>query len=297
MEGGVYRCRWARAGRGFRISLVADPGIAVDGATFEQAEAAFCERLGALYADGEPALEYEIPAPRSALQQRYTEPDLVRLLGAGSFRLLNDAELFSSRACSTCEVRRGVRRDTQIECERIPRSADVASAGVNSAFQHVTIFSEAFVSLLTEPERAMLVLRPVQRAGRSVKGYFEIVDYPIASLVGVPRFPGRLQKRCGACGVDSFDYLYGNEVYNFVALEDLPDPLPTVFVVAEPRGGLTFCMTRARYSELRDQPGTRGLIAAQMYVVPDGRFLRAGEDEDYPDELMSPRCGRPLSRD
>lgn len=296
MEGRVYSCRWSRAGRRFRIALSGEPAISVTAPTFDQAEEDFCILLGQRFGDGEPTLEYDRAPPRSNLHRRFSRPDLVSVSGVRRFVVSRPTELFQSTLCQTCGTAVGVRTDKQLRCDKIFG----LSGGAVSAFYdlggYIRIFSEEFVDLLTRRERAMLELRPVGRAGGR-KRYLELAGRPIAQTVGVRRFPGLIRRKCPICGHRCFSYLYGTDLFKFVAAEDLPDPVPSVFVVQDENQWMHLCMTRERFSELRAFDAARGVSSYQFFVASRGDVIRDNDDEDYPEELMSPRCGRPIRVD
>ncbi|MDX2168119.1 MAG: hypothetical protein SF182_13680, partial [Deltaproteobacteria bacterium] len=57
------------------------------------------------------------------------------------------------------------------------------------------------------------------------------------------------------------------------------------------------CMTRGRFEELRASSAARGVSSSQFFVAPENEVIRDNDEEDYPEELMSPRCGRPVRVD
>jgi len=62
-------------------------------------------------------------------------------------------------------------------------------------------------------------------------------------------------------------------MYKFLAMRDLPKPLPTVFAIGRP-GDVRLCMTHARFSQLIGRRGTRDIKSSRVWVVPDNQFVR-----------------------
>lgn len=300
MEGGVYLCSWTATERGFTIVLNVRPSITATGETFEEAEERFCIALGEQFGDGEPNLEYDRPPPRAGLQQRYLGPDIIRVVTPRGFAVDNSTAVFRHDQCPACGLHISLRTDEPISCGPVPRGCAGASVIAFDATRTVghgrlQIFSEAFLALLSDEERSGLRLRPVHLSGPGRQRYFEIRGVPVARTVGVRGFPGLLRRKCRTCGCCCFTYLVGTDMFSFLALGDLPSPLPTVFVVEDEHQWLHLCLPRQRFDALRALTGARGLQSAQIYVAPDREVIRDNDEEDYPDVLLSPRCGRPLA--
>ena len=137
------------------------------------------------------------------------------------------------------------------------------------------IFSESFLALLSDEERSALNVRPVQRAKPGMKRYLEILGPSIARTVGVRGLPGLLRRKCKTCGTCCLTYLIGSEMFTFLALGDLPSPLPSVFVIEDENHWLDLCMTRQRFSELRLWQRHGGCNRPKSHVAPDREVIRA----------------------
>jgi hypothetical protein len=63
----------------------------------------------------------------------------------------------------------------------------------------ISFYSERFLALLRPGERKRLEFRPIQRAGRSRKQFFELIGKPAVPYVFVKGFKAAGWE-CGSCG-------------------------------------------------------------------------------------------------
>jgi len=146
----------------------------------------------------------------------------------------------------------------------------VRASGLGSS---VYLFSEHFLELLTDDERTRLHFRHVARPPRSRRTFYELIGPPGIPYVGVHGYDAE-GLRCKSCGRATGSYLHGteplfrdNDIRSFVCRDDLPNPLPDLFVV----GGADepiLCVTRARWDQMRQSKSVTGILATRLGVVP-----------------------------
>jgi hypothetical protein len=281
-EGNVYLCSWSKKRGEFKITLKADRHITVTSDSFGGAEELMWELLCEKFGDGEAVIEYDKSLPKTQFAEYFGKPEILCISGNGSVgRMLGSPELYSGGYCKKCQRPLGQRNKQSAGFASLP-SAD--GAVVFEGYVG-NLFSEDFLSLLSVEEQARLSFLPVIGPDKSRKNFFELVGKPSASHVGIPSFPGRLNKRCDACGkLRSHLYLYRNELFQFVALRDLPEPIPSVFVIGD-EIECSLCMTRERYQKIIGKKGSKDIVSRQIWVVSDDKFVRRSEDESYPEEF------------
>src|ERR1051325_130784 len=279
-EGNVYLCTWSKQGKKFSIALKNDPSVVAKAETFDEAQENMWELLCERFGDGEAVVEYDRPLPQSEFKKKYGRPEILAVSGNGRLgRLAGDLPIFSAGRCEKCTRQLGERTKHPASFDCLPSSDGAVSFSAIGP-----VFSDRFLSLLSAKEKRGLRFLPVLGPANRRKQFFELVGEPIAKLVGVPKFPGLLSKRCEKCGAFDFTYLYQNELFQFLALRDLPKPVPSVFVIGA-GDDYKLCMTRYRYQELIGKKRTSNICSRQIWVVPDDNFVRTPEDENYPEEL------------
>jgi hypothetical protein len=277
-EGNVYVCLWKKRGRRITVSLKADASVKVSAPELDEAEEKMWELLCEKFGDGEAVLQYETPPPVAATQfaTRYGKPHLVTVsVNDGMGRLVNEKEVHPKGYCADCRMPLEIASGATPEYDYVPSSdGAVMTEGL--------FFSENFLSLLSNEEKAGLKLLPVKGPARAKKRFFMLTGMPVADYVGVPGFEGLLLHQCRRCkGRLSIGYLRNSKMYHFLALKDLPKLLPTVFAIGR-EGNVSLCMTQERFSQLLDQPGTRNLTSRRIWVVPDDRFVRTINTRNHP---------------
>jgi hypothetical protein len=265
-EGNVYLCVWAKRRARLTLALKDDPKIKVSAPELDEAEEKMWELLCEKFGDGEAVLQYVTPPPVAATEfaTRYGRPHLVTVSGNDSMGgLLNEKKVHPKGYCRDCQDPLVVTNVTP-EYNYVPTSDGAVG----------NFFSEDFLSLLTKKEKGGLQLVPVIGPKRARKNFFKLRGGAVADFVGVPGFEGLCLDRCRRCKrALTIMYLRNNKLYSFLALGDLPKPLPTVFVVGHEEN-ISLCMTRDRFSQLLGKPGTRNIASSRVWVVPDKQFVR-----------------------
>ncbi len=276
-EGNVYLCVWAKRGRRLTLALKGDPKVKVSAPELDEAEEKMWELLCEKFGDGEAVLQYETPPPVAATEfaTRHGTPHLVLVSGNDRMgRLINEEEVHPKGYCRDCQ--------DPLETTKVTPEYDYVPTS-DGAVGH--FFSEDFFSLLTKKEKARLQLVPVRGPKRARKSFFKLIGAPVADFVGVPGFEGLCLDTCRKCKrALTIMYLRNNKLYRFLALNDLPKPLPTVFAVGR-EGNISLCMTRARLSQLLGQPGARNIASSRVWVIPDERFIRSVNEVNSPKHL------------
>jgi hypothetical protein len=276
-EGNVYLCVWAKRGNRLTLALKDNPKIKVSAPELDEAEEKMWDLLCEKFGDGEAVLQYVTPPPVAATEfaARYGRPHLVSVSGNDSMGgLINEKEVHPKGYCRDCQDPLVTTKVTP-EYDYVP-----ASDGAVGNF-----FSEQFLSLLTPKEKKALQLVPVIGPRRAKKTFFKVTGAAVADFVGVPGFEGLCLDRCRRCKrALTIMYLRNNKLYTFIALDDLPKPLPAVFVAGHDEN-ISVCMTRERFSQLLGKPGTRNITSSRVWVVPDKQFVRSIDENNSPKRL------------
>ena len=278
MEGGVFLCSWKKTRDGFRVWWTERPSIAAQGETFDEADEALCEAIGAETGDGENLHEYDPPPPR-AISNGMLPIDVVKIGGECFARIANPEELFSDGFCPHCLQPRGRRTDAPLALSSTQsRGGNGGMAlleDVGLGGPAISFVSDAFIDLMTPAERAAAEWREIASPPRSRKRFFELVGAPkpIAhvALAGVPRKGWS----CRGCGhASGAFYGDGDPPFWYISASDLPTPTPSVFVVGE-RPTYELAFTRTRWRELLREKGTAGCKSYMLGVVSESRVDRA----------------------
>ena len=226
-----------------------------------------CLKLG----DGEAVLEFDPAPPVNSLLQAYQAPAIVSVSGNDTVNAPRQTlGLFAKDYCPVCTRAWGERTNIELEVESLPSKSDGACCMSIPAAGRV--FSEAFLRLLSERERRQFTLLKVKSKKNSKREFFELIGKPVAQFVGLSGLPGFNMHPCTQCGYQSESHLFENKIYNFLALEDLPTPIPKVFSVGH--RGATVCMTADHWQRLRGKTGTRNLVAERIYIIPKNKAQR-----------------------
>lgn len=292
MEERVYICGWEASQKTFRVWLKEKPFSKAEATT---AEAALESLIEAIQNDGgavTPVFEFSPPLPRSEQELQFLNPELLTVTGdarfeteqpsAGMFasrevRELSDnwaAQFFTGEFCRTCTIPGGGRNEKPLKLTYVRSSYDGGFVCLGLAIQQ--IYSEDFLALLTGTELAKLQFRPVVRAGRASKRYFELIGptgIPFVGAAGVELGGWR----CPKCGQSVFNYFVkGLSCRHFVAHADLPTPLPELFTTG-PAWSLNLCVTGDRWKRMVGQKGTRGLVSSPLGVLSNHMVVREPE--------------------
>ncbi len=285
----VVACCWKRGPAGWTLWVKGRPEVCGTGQTYEEAE----ERLITAIWHAAPDLdaveaavpEYDPPIPAPASAEQYVKPELYLIRGDGLFevyRPTRDREasepdreryfnsLFTNGLCSECRGARGARTGVPLRVGYVPRHVD--GGWVRSPISTtIYLFSDRFVDLLQPTERDRIGLRPIGMPQRARRRFFELVGPAVAKFV----HPTELEAdgcECSLCGWRTFhssDPRWAEEglrVEVFLCLEDLPEPLPDLFVVGL-GSQVQLCATRQRWDRIRAARGARGILGQRVGVV------------------------------
>jgi hypothetical protein len=296
MEHAVYICQWSRDAAGWTLWVRSRPGLRGSGAEYAEAESRLIDSIQDAGGAMQAVLEFDPPLPPSESEAQFCRPELYLISGDERFEshhpkirtslgevlaamcALAD-DYYELPVCRACRHARGPRSEKPLLVEIMAGGFDGAFGGVNVQMltSHL-IFAEEFLALLTADERSRLQLRRVDRGPRARKVFHELLGPAGPPLVGVAGLPvsGWF---CEACGYRIWGYWSRQFPINaFVAQEDLPSPLPTMFTIGTPPE-LQLCVTAARWRELVGRKGTRGFTSRPLGVVSADRTIREPELE------------------
>jgi hypothetical protein len=329
MEHDVYICSWSQSDEGFELWVKSRPQIRAKGRTYDEAEKALIDIIwdhgGAMQA----VMEFDPPLPKSEFQRKYSKPELCLVTGDESFAIdqppyvpfeedqphltgeaLRQAfakarkergerehawwdGFFTAPLCRECRAPRGPRSEKPLTLAHSSSfdggSVAFARASVTFARASIEIFSQAFLELLTAEERLRIEFRPVKRAKRTRKMFYELIGPsgpPYVVVVGL-EFSGSV---CEACGYRQFSYCK-NGFWDFIAHSDLPSPLPGVFSIGT-APNLSLCVTAKRWAKMVGRPGTRGFISLSIGVVPDHEVVRNPEFKTFQERKLQEELRR-----
>jgi hypothetical protein len=266
-EGRVYLCSWEQDVNGFHLWVSKHPNVESRGEVFGEAQeglaAEICEHLG----DGEAVLEFEPEPPVSQLAARFLSPALVSVVGNTRPDKFGPLEgLYAGESCKECRGRIGERTSVSLWISELESGYDGGFTGYPLA--HILFFSDKFVSLLKQDEKAGLEFRPVQRHGRTRKKFCELIAKPSVPWVGVKGLQAK-GWHCTECGNKAFGYWEEElPISQFLCKTDLPKSRPSCLVVGTPQEA-HLCFTLERWKEMRGKPGTQGLVGAPVGIVDE----------------------------
>jgi hypothetical protein len=277
-EGHVYNCSWKRSGDDYLIWLEKDQTLLAQSTDFEEAQDQLCELICERFGDGEAVLELNPPPPVTE-SVNWHKHGIVRLGYNAHAELLNrDERFFAEGRCPRCNTPRGARTDNPLHLKKLPPADTFV---VSNFIPTIQLFSESFLSLLTQKEKAVLQFQPVKVEGSTRRRFFELVGNPSLIYVGIKNatFVPPISRRCPLCGFRSFlmkgpDIPMFSYMQDFVAEGDLPTPLPSVFLAGSVKNEVALCLPRQRWLEMRGKPGTKGIPTSRIGVVPASRVER-----------------------
>lgn len=278
VEGNIYRFKVTVGESYFRIKSIGNSKINVVGLDQDEAEEKLFETILKLFGDGEPSIEYVNYDGDSNLVAKYGDPEIVEVSGNGSFgKVFNSEKIWLKGPCKKCKRQERVRSNIAAEVEYFPKEDIVSIGWMNRAL------SSDFISLLSKKELKSLQFRKVIGPGK--RSFYELVGKPKIKHIGVPGFPGLVNIKCAVCKLGCFTYLHKGEMFNFIALKDIPKPIPSVFAVKDVLGEARLCMTKKRFQEiLKRKKCSKGIISKKLWIVKDNKFIRDNFDESYPEE-------------
>ena len=279
MEGNVYICSWKKKGRKYIICYVHDETISGLGSTIEEAEEGILENICLRFGDGEAVLEYDKPLPKTDFEKKYGKPGIVSISGNDGFSNLLNSEMLPDRpVCPLCKRKRFVPMPVTPEYEKLCSSDGVTMGDLGP------VFSDHFFSLFAKNELEKLNLRKIKGLKRYKRDFFEVLGKPDLHCVGFKEFPGLLNNKCKHCGIGCSTYLYQNEMYNFVAADDLPKPLPSIFLIGDEHDEIHVCLPLDKYYELQKKAGMKNICSRRIWIAPKEKVVR-NNNEHYLESL------------
>lgn len=299
-EEGVFVCDWHTQGDRLVGTVRSHTEIRVVSPTFDgMGEALFSaiqNALGCMM----PMIELVPPPPIEVDGQAFGDPQLVTVSGQhrpddctprGPER--HDADtlknywggFYDRGVCGRCGLSLGHRNARPLETRSLP---PYFSAGfIKSPHSPVLpLVSQSFLDALSPSERAALGPRPIDQApydsaepdtwqAETHRPWFEVTGPPLVAPVAIrDRF--KAGWRCDECGGrywggQHFPKVGGFDL--FIAAMDLPDPLPSVFVIGGEGTGLQIAMTASRWSEMVGTSPARGIMSSRLGVVRDPSLI------------------------
>ena len=263
MEGGVYVCGWKRGRTKYALWLQSHPQIKVEGQTYNEAHEALSKAVCLQLGDGEAVFEFNPPLPKSAIERKYLNPELVTISGGNTAcDATNAGALFTYGVCKKCHRPVGERTAEPL----VIKSIEPGSHGGFISHSHIVFYSGGFLKLLTAQERKQFEWRKVMLEGRSKKVFYEFIAEKAIPLVPVK---GLIFQTwiCGTCNQQMPWMHYGiPKISRFVSSRDLSARPPSCFAVRMgnvPELGIT----RVRWRALVGRPETKGLLANDIGVV------------------------------
>jgi len=271
--------------------MTTKPHLRAEAPTYPLAEERLIEAIREHGGAMEATLEYVPPLPKNERESKYSHPELYLIGGDDRFETdaPNDAAFeteeqregrltwldtfYELPVCRKCGAATSARSDRRLRLTYAPRRYDGAfgHVGSNSA-TYAEIVSKEFLALLSSQERNRLVIRPVERMGKS-REFYELLGPSGPELVGVAGLPVS-GWRCSGCDRLTWGYwLEGFSIHSFVAASDLPESLPGVFTVGRPPE-VHLCATGERWRELVGKGSARGFVSRPLGVVPDREVVR-----------------------
>jgi len=308
MEHAVYICSWSRSRSGFRLWIKSRPHICAEGATYSEAEERFIRVIREAGGAIQAVMEFDPPLPKSALETKYSTPEIYRIVGDDRFEttvrrarpyatedevgdyLRTLDEFYQSPVCRKCQHPASARSDKPLTLTYAPSRYDGAFGAVGDGpGAMVQVFSEEFLGLLKSEERERLRFRPVIRNARA-RRFYELLgpEGPPEIAVAGLELAGW---RCSHCNYRTWGYwVKGLSINSFVSRSDLPPFLPGVFTIGAPPE-VELAVTAERWKEMVGRKGTRGVTSRQIGVVPDHKVIRVPELKTYEERRMESRRG------
>lgn len=287
MEEGFYICSWKKTKKGYEIWVVSKPKWKAEAKTFEEAE----EQLVSVITSDprgpcEATWDYDKPAPKKKAEAAFSKPDLVIVESNGYAELaeqpspggdkpLKDADdaYYRTPVCDQCGYTGSPRSEKLLFADSIDSGYDVINGRFRGGSNSFTLFSSDFLELLTTDEKESLQFRPVLRKKSAKKTFFELVGPAGLDQVGATEV-NTSGWQCSKCGYQCYGHWSQQfSIWYFVAAEDLPNPLPTVFTFGDP-SDLRLCMPMQRWQQIVGKPGARGVMSSQLGVVQTKRLER-----------------------
>lgn len=273
-EGNVFLCDWMVEKGGYRLWLEKTPAIVSLAASFEDAYQALWLRICHKFGDPDPRLEFTRGSPNDSLMERFRGLELITVAGHDYAKgPLNFADCYSGGICEYCAEPVGKRNEVVGIYSHVPAGAGALTC------RSVHLYSEVFLNILTDKERAGLHLCKVEleRKSRSKNRHiqYELLGPSGIGYIGVKDLGGLKGWQCPECRARWFGYyVRGFPLHKFVAIGSLPDPIPSCFTVGNKHDGFELCMTMKRWKEIAHRPERKGLTYGKIGIVDDRNVER-----------------------
>ena len=305
MEHGVYVCSWSQSSEGYSLWVKSRPHVRASAPTYTEAEEGLAEAIQNAGGAIQAVLEFDLPLPRSTLEEKYGSPEIY-LIG-GDDRFETDAPrwkgsesaqeieerlrwldaFYDQPVCRKCKFTSGRRNVKPVTLTHAPSQCDGAfgSFGTDGGPNHQLV-SEEFLALLTSDEKRGLEFQPtIRKRGRK---FFELVGPegpPHVALTGIKSSGWR----CTQCDHRTWGYwVEGLAINSFIARSDLSARSSDVFTVGTfPE--IHLAVTGPRWREFLGRKGTHGFTSRRLGVVPDKEVVRRPELPSYEERLAETR--------
>lgn len=295
MDNHVYNCGWSNVDDKFKLWLISDPDVRATAKGFKEAEEALRDVIANTCGTKQASIEFIPPLPKSDFDLKYSASDLVLVSGDEGFdanaprgrafesdehrlkRLTWFDQFYEGGICKDCLSPIGPRTRRPLEISSTGNSCD---GGFTDSFGRVMIrlFSSSFLQLLSDREKRRLEFRPIEQTKKTRKKYYELAgpNGPPTAYVSGINMSGC---ECETCGNRSFSFYAENSaIFNFIADDDLPDPLPEIFTIGR-SPEIQLCMSSARWASIVGKKGTGGFTSTPLGVAPATQNERAPEFE------------------
>ena len=274
-ENRVFACSWKADGDRIRAWVRAIPRIAVDGASFAEADERLYQAIMRATGDGENSREYSPlpPAPRTnglLSVLRFLSPL------SHAVALTSAAELYAS-VCAQCGYSTGIRNAAPLAVRELPANVDAFRAGLGrpaGANGRALCVSSEFLDLLDGSANPGLEWREIERPRRARRRFFELVSgRGTGRLVALAGANVDAPWQCDTCGLRSppFHHAPSGEPMKYVVFDSgavgNQGDWHTVEVLRAPY----LMVAREAWGELSGKKGARGIQSYDVGVVDPKR--------------------------
>jgi hypothetical protein len=271
-EESPYLCDWTAEKGGYILWLEKDHSVWSFASDFQDAYQSLWLRICDKFGDEGPLLEFTRGTPRDSLMERFRGLEVVTVAGIDYAEgPINFANCYTGALCEYCAEPVGKRNEVPGVYSYVPAGAGALTR--KSSY----LYSDTFISILTDEERAGLHLRKVEleKKSRSKNIQYELLEPAAIEYVGVKDLGGLQGWRCPECHARWFgNYIRGFPVHKFIATGSLPDPIPSCFVAGNKYDGFVLCMTMKRWKEIAQRPERKGVAYGKLGIVDDTEVER-----------------------
>lgn len=206
--------------------------------------------------------------------------------------IMNLRELFSEGVCPQCIIPHGVRTARPMRIRFMNASSRRSDGLLAQPPERLLgptygLYSDRFISLLSEPERKTMHWRPVDVANptRTTRAFYEVAGssfhFRAIALRGGNAFDDLCQ-HCGSRDDPHFpgtgglptwlnptsDLGWSGQPSRYLSAADLPDPMPSWFTVGDWNRGVSLGMSSHRFWPKRSSAGIDSISLFGIGVVP-----------------------------